>query len=805
MRIILIWIVVAAAGRQDPCDLVQALRSESVEERDAAELSLKSMGKAAVPELEKAAKSGDLEVAQRAKRLLRVIAAMEMLNPRIMKAVPGIEERLAEKEGYTAARAFSEVEEAYGQRRRSGLRREDLETVGRIAFRRREKEDVSEVCRRVGELKLRGLLPEIVELLKGENSRARRRADSALDSLDGPEGLAAVRSLLREERWELRVLALQTLGLWRRPETIPDVAARLDDPSDDVRTAAIGALGRMRAVEHLPALARSLKDPSSCVRGQGAISLAVLGSGESNPAIAALLKDEDDGVRKSALVALARLKAPQAVPAILARAAVAKADEYSELESLIKQACTRENVPAMVKLVEGDSSWLRRIALDVLGEIGGPAEVPVVARRLGEMNEEWVRAAAVSALRRMKARDRADEVAALLSDDSPALRAKAVEALAELGGPSIVPALVKRLKDENEDVQEEAISALALLGAKQAVPEIAVLLQGGSPSLRGSAARALGRLGSREHAADLVPLLREKRGVRESAQCGLLDLHAKETIPALVKLLEDESVCSTALEVLASLKARESIPSILPLLRSREDDIRGTAVQALSEFGDPALAPSILPLLEDESGWVRSMAVEALGRIAPCEVVSRMGDLFGDGHRLVRLRTLEVLVRDPDAAMAPILVEAMDDPEEGVCELAARALCVLGRREPVPSLIRWGGRNLLYLNASRSPGIWKKLREGLLEGDWKGTPAQGFEFVAKALGLPVVLSPGTMLPDYALTLRKEGRPLRLIDVLERCITWESQVVLDSDRLWILGEGDAWSFWSAWGKIIQPKP
>ena len=74
---------------------MEKLRSDDIKEREAAMRQLKELGRAAVPELEKAAKDPETEVAGRARFLLRLFAVRDLITPGLKKAMPGIEEQLA--------------------------------------------------------------------------------------------------------------------------------------------------------------------------------------------------------------------------------------------------------------------------------------------------------------------------------------------------------------------------------------------------------------------------------------------------------------------------------------------------------------------------------------------------------------------------------------------------------------------------------------------------------------------------------------------------------------------------------------
>src|SRR5678815_3412950 len=86
---------------QDPPDLrdlIEKFRSDSVEERDRAGRAIKEFGEAAIRPLENAAKGTDAELSARVGHLLRVIRVRLSMTPALLKARPGIDERLAESD-----------------------------------------------------------------------------------------------------------------------------------------------------------------------------------------------------------------------------------------------------------------------------------------------------------------------------------------------------------------------------------------------------------------------------------------------------------------------------------------------------------------------------------------------------------------------------------------------------------------------------------------------------------------------------------------------------------------------------------
>jgi hypothetical protein len=80
MTAITLFGILCLGVQDDPAALVQKLRSEKIEERDQATQDLKKLGKPALEELEKLATDKDIEVATRARTLIRTIRLKEILG-----------------------------------------------------------------------------------------------------------------------------------------------------------------------------------------------------------------------------------------------------------------------------------------------------------------------------------------------------------------------------------------------------------------------------------------------------------------------------------------------------------------------------------------------------------------------------------------------------------------------------------------------------------------------------------------------------------------------------------------------------
>jgi HEAT repeat protein len=139
-------------------------------------------------------------------------------------------------------------------------------------------------------------------------------------------------------------------------------------------------------------------------------------------------------------------------------------------------------VPALVSALERDKqASVRGAAAVALGQIGDPAAVPVLARKLSE------RIPGTGLLSRVtRGRREEDEF----------VRRAAAAALGQIGDRAAVPALIDALSKERteDDVRREAARALGLIGDPAALPALRAALSARDPHLSRIAFEALRKL-----------------------------------------------------------------------------------------------------------------------------------------------------------------------------------------------------------------------------------------------------------------------------------------------------------------------
>lgn len=387
-----LWVVVAPPGKggriagQEVRPIIEKLRSDDPRVREEASRRLKELGQAAVPELEKAAKDSDPEVAGRARHLLRVIALQGRLTPNLRKVLPGVEDRLASDPELGWAKAFLEA------CRESGLSAADLEALADPAVRTaRTKNEKDAILTGIWGYQLRSALPAILPLLEDEDPEASGKARLVLAVADARELVPELLKRLKDKGVGAPPEVIGLLGDLDVQDARPEILKLLKGPGPSLRAEAVKALGALKAQEAIPAIVELLKDEDEFVRSAGAQALGDLGAANAVPALTALLDDPDDQVRWTALESLVVLRARDAaVPQLL------KVLNDGAREPKVRSAAARalgelgvkEAAPQLVKALNMAPIEVQEGAAEALCVLGLREGVPRVldSEHLGVLN-----------------------------------------------------------------------------------------------------------------------------------------------------------------------------------------------------------------------------------------------------------------------------------------------------------------------------------------------------------------------------------------------------------------------------------
>jgi HEAT repeat protein len=320
----------------------------------------------------------------------------------------------------------------------------------------------------------------------------------------------------------------------------------------------------------------------------------------------------------------------------------------------------RASLPKILRRLDpGDRhSSGTRLLVDLIGQIGGESEIPMLIMFL---------------------RDPA-------ADEN--LRASAAAALGEIGGPRAIGALEQLLSDELEMLQLYALDALRAARAKVSVDRLAPLLS--QAVTRKGAATLLGAGGDPRAVALLVPLLDdEMRGVRAAVV---------EALARLRVALGEQDQAHLVDDVIAGI-GPSTRAHVRELIGHREREVSLAAIALAGLASDAEAVAAVLPQMDDPMVYERGLAlVERLGSAANdalVGVLDRTRSPSSEGEftsREALYRLIGALPGEVDVRLINLLLEGLQDPLETIASAACDALKRIGGRSSMAPLYRACGR-----------------------------------------------------------------------------------------------------------------
>jgi HEAT repeat protein len=259
--------------------------------------------------------------------------------------------------------------------------------------------------------------------------------------------------------------------------------------------------------------------------------------------------------------------------------------------------------------------------------------------------------------------------------------------------PTVVTALVAALKDtRSREASREAAKGLGILVAKEAVPDLVTAAHFSDADIARQALNSLAKIKDLDAGPKLVDLLDspDKDVKRDAA----VTLGILRTTPALAKLQiifqtdPDEKDKVAALQGLAYLGEKVSVPLFTKALWSEDKDIRQGAGEGLARAADPQSLSEVEKAVTVEKDASPKLAMEfalvALGKQDALDaLVAELGTkIRGDVARAYLIE----LARNP--AFLPKLYAYLQSPEVGVRRRLCEVLMYSGDQSSVPQLDR---------------------------------------------------------------------------------------------------------------------
>jgi len=259
--------------------------------------------------------------------------------------------------------------------------------------------------------------------------------------------------------------------------------------------------------------------------------------------------------------------------------------------------------------------------------------------------------------------------------------------------PEVVTGLVTALEDQRAArVAREAAKALGILVVRSAVPELVNAAHAADEDLAREALNSLGKIKDTSVGPQLLDLLDSpnKEIVRDSAVT-LGMLRTQDALSRLQLMFEndpDQKTREKALEGLAYLGSRVSVPVFVKALWSVDDSLRTAAAEGLARAADPKTLPEIQKAISVEKKADPKLAMEfALAAMGRADYLSVMVDEVGSKLRgQVAQAYLRELTREPHSPslLYPYLNHSDAAVRKGLCSV----LMFTGDQTSLPELER---------------------------------------------------------------------------------------------------------------------
>ncbi len=375
-------------------------------------------------------------------------------------------------------RAFGDADYAARVEVLGTLRDSFPKDAGAAELFRKALKDPSPMVQRSGVLGVQSArdakaVPELARLARSPEEIVSEPAVSeALATIGTPEAVQELIALLPKPKPEgnkparpndrIRAAAARALERIKDPKSLPALRAILSDPSPMVRIGAMGAVTEMRDKQSVTLIAGQLADKETRVRQFALRSLRQIGDPSCADAVRKVLhEDKEWEVRSSAVSTLADLLGAKAIPDL----AATKDDLTPEVRLEAAGSLAGFGKPAAAALavfVKDASADVRKVAIQGLGQIGGPENIPAITEAAADTGKPnlQVRVAAAEALGGIKHEDGLPTLTKLAGDAEPSVRQAAAVALGRIGGPKAQKVLEGLLKDQVGAVRNAARKAL---------------------------------------------------------------------------------------------------------------------------------------------------------------------------------------------------------------------------------------------------------------------------------------------------------------------------------------------------------
>lgn len=351
-------------------------------------------------------------------------------------------------------------------------------------------------------------------------------------------------------------------------------------------------------------------------------------------------------------------------------------DGAQKLTELARMEESRALDVERIVQLSGDRNPLIRLrCAEVLGRVGDPAGVPILARLTGDSVEE-IKEASVFYLGLVGHESCVAPLRKVLSGTGMRYKIRALEALGMTKQRETAPDIASYLSNFNSALRSTAAFALYTLGDSTAAELCATAIFDPDPKVLSNVVYTMGRLGYDGYEKRMIELLgHENKSVRLKSVEALGRLKSKRAIDDLYALTgdEDRMTALKAAEALSRIGEKKCSRALEELLSNEDVYMQTIALEGLASIGRKQSFESILPLLQSGSLMVRRAALGAAGSTGRSDARERLLEAYRSDGPLARMAVLEALGSISEKQDLALLCSALTDDSDPLAREGAAA------------------------------------------------------------------------------------------------------------------------------------
>ncbi len=488
-------------------------------------------------------------------------------------------------------------------------------------------------CQQLGEIGGKEAVPALAMLLGDEQLGAYAR--SGLEGIPDPSAAEALRTAAGSLKGRQLAGVINSLGVLRDARSVPLLEPLATHPDSGVAKEALLALGRIADTKAVHILKQSLSNGADTLRGESASACllaaeqqlaeghaatavqlydavckarvpmntraaatrgAILARKSKAPAfLMEQLRSKDRAIRNVALLTIREIPSDALASALNAELDKASPELQVQLLTALLDCHNHESLAAIKTKASSNEGEVRKTALGVLGQLGGPADAGVFLEALQRNRAPEETALALRILERMEGTAVDKPIMEALSSASEApYRLRLVRLASARGMTNATAELLKQAAQSDKSLRTASLDALGVLA--------------GPPELPGmiSLTRTYTDEADLNHAGvAIIRICQKSTAPEKEAELLLAQLSQTSEL--------NQKFCW--LRVLATLGCPKVLPVLKADLRSTNDRASANAIELLGNWPDPAPIEDLLAFAESNEAH-RASALEAGIRLA---------------------------------------------------------------------------------------------------------------------------------------------------------------------------------------------